>query len=154
MKKEYLLLVSGVAFLTLITLLSLLLADQFEVSTCGCPKMVSHNFVMIFIFLSIVFVSCLLYYLYSIKIDNKEKIINNNIKTLYSILDSDEEALIKNIVSNGGVIEQAKISKNYGKLKSHRLVKKLEEKNIIIIIKEGKTNRIELKKELKQGLIK
>ncbi len=154
MKKELILGIGLVSFLTLIINLSFLLADKFEVATCGCPKMVSQNFVGLFILLSFIFVSCLFYYLFSLKIEGKNRIIKSNIDVLYSILDDNEKNLLGKIILNNGFIEQSDISKEYGKIKSHRLVKKLEEKNIVFVIKNGKKNIIELKKELKQELVK
>ena len=154
MKKELILGIGCISFIFLIVSLSLLLADKFEVSTCGCPKMVSHDFVGLFILLSIVFVACLFYYLFSLKIDSKEKIIKSNIDILFSILDDDEKAIVQLLVRKKGFAEQSDISKIYGKIKSHRLVKKLEEKNIVIVVRKGKKNKVELTDELKQELVK
>ncbi|MDD4251167.1 MAG: hypothetical protein PHX27_03180 [Candidatus ainarchaeum sp.] len=154
MKKEFVLITGCVSFVVLVISLSLLLADKFQVPSCGCPNMVSHNFIGIFVVLSVIFVSCLSFYLFSLKIDNKEKIIKSNIEVLYSILDVDEKNLIDKLVKNNGLITQPELSKIYGKLKSHRLIKKLEEKNIVVVNRSSKTNIVELNNALKQGLIK
>jgi hypothetical protein len=47
------LIIGALAFLILVVSLSLLLADRFQVSTCGCPKVISQNFVYLFIVIRI-----------------------------------------------------------------------------------------------------
>lgn len=153
-KRDIFLVIGSISFLVLIITLSLLLADRFQVRGCGCPKVVSHNFIWLFIFLAIIFVSSLLYYLFSIKIDEKEKVIKKNMEVLYSILDEDEKDALAKIIKRKGKIEQSELSEKYGKIKTHRILKKLQEKKIINIKKTGKTNKIELNKELKQELVK
>lgn len=152
--RDLILLIGGASFLVLVTLLSLLLADRFQVRGCGCPRVVSHNFVVVFIILSVIFVSSLLYYLFSLKINEKQKIIVKNIEILYSILDKDEKKVIQKLIDNQGSVGQSQISKMYDKIKAHRIIKKLESKNMINVIKKGKTNKIELKKELQEELVK
>ncbi len=155
MKKRIIsLIISSISFILLITFLSLLLGEHFQTKTCGCPKMVSQNFIMLFIILSILFIGGLVYYLLSLQIEKKEKIINKNIEILYSILDKDEQNLLNFLIKNNGKINQNDFAKKIGKLKAHRIIKKLEQKKIINIIKQGKNNLIKLKKELKQELIK
>lgn len=154
MKKEIVLFVGGAAFIIFVILLNLLLADQFAVTDCGCPKMVSHDFVVIFVILSIIFVASLVYYLFSLRLENKEKIIKGNIEVLYSILDKNEKKVILQIVKNKGEIDQHSLSDIYGKIKAHRLIKKLEEKNIVVVRRNGKANKIKLKEELMQELVK
>lgn len=150
-KRDFILIIGSLSFLILIIFLSLLLADKFQVKTCGCPKMVSHNFIWIFIILATIFVSSLLYYLFSLKIDEKEKIITKNIEILNSILD-DEEKKVLDKISKTGELEQKEISEMFDKIKAHRVIKKLHEKGIIEIKKNGKTNKIKLNKELRKEL--
>ena len=152
--RDIILILGGLSFIALVISLSLLLADRFQVRGCGCPKVVSHNFIWLFIILAVIFVGALFYYLFSLKIEKKEKVISKNIEVLSSILDKDENDVLDLLVKNEGKIAQAKLSKKYDKIKAHRIIKKLEEKNIIDIEKEGKTNTIILKKELKEVLVK
>lgn len=152
--REGALILGGLSFLTLIISLSLLLADRFQVRGCGCPKVVSHNFIWLFIGLATIFVASLFYFLFSLKIEQKEKVISKNMEVLSSILDDDENKVLDIIVNHKGEMAQAALSKNYDKIKAHRILKKLEEKNIIDIKKKGKTNKIILKKELKEELVK
>jgi hypothetical protein len=131
-------------------LINLLVFDRLAVKDCGCPKVVSHNFVGIFVLLSVIFVASLFYYLFTLKIDQKQKIISSNIKTLYSILDEDEKHLFDMIIANSGSINQSDVSKKYGKIKAHRLTQKLKQKNVVYIIKERNQNKIFIKQNLKQ----
>ena len=153
-KNELILFIGGVSFLALIALTILLLGDRFSVQDCGCPKVVSHNLIFIFIFLAIIFVACLFYYFFSLKIEKKERIISKNMEVLNSILDKSEKNVLDLIVKNNGKVEQSVISKKYNKLKAHRILKKLQEKNILDIKKEGKTNKVILKKELREELVR
>jgi uncharacterized membrane protein len=109
-KKEIILLLGGIAFIALVISLSLLLGNHLEVKTCGCPKMISQNFIWLFITLAIIFVVSLLYYLFSLKIEEKERCLCKNMEILNSILDKDEKKVIDKIASNKGEMEQSKIS--------------------------------------------
>ncbi len=116
--------------------------------------MVSQNFIILFITLSIIFIGGLVYFLLSLQINKKEKIINKNMEILYSILDNDEKNLLEFLIKNNGKINQKDLSTKIGKLKAHRTIKKLKQKKIIEITKYGKNNLVKLKRELKQELIK
>ena len=151
--RKILLVIGAISFIALVVSLSLLLADRFQVSTCGCPKVISQNFVYLFIILSVIFVSCLLYYLFSMKIDSQGQALDKNREILYSILDDDEKKVLREIIKKNGEISQSEISEIHGKLKAHRIIQKLKEKKIIQIISEGKTNKIKLSPELRGELI-
>lgn len=146
------LVVSAISFLALIIFLSLLLADKFHIDSCGCPKVVSRNFIYLFIGLASLFIASLFYYLLSFKIDSQKKIINKNMDLLYSLLDSNEKKIFDIIVKSNGCVYQRDLNKTFGKLKSYRIIQKLKDKNIIIIVKENNINRIELKKGLRDAL--
>lgn len=152
-KRDIVLIIGGLAFILLIIFLSLLLGDHFQTPSCGCPDMVSQYFIIIFIILAVIFVASLLYYLFSLRIDAKQNIMNKNIEVIYSILDNDEKKVIEKLINNKGVIEQNKISDIFGKIKSHRILKKLINKKLIDVEKKGKTNTIKLKKELRIQLV-
>lgn len=153
-KKEVILLVGAVSFITLIVSLSMLLAEKFQVPSCGCPRMVSQNFVFLFIFLSIVFVGSIIYFLFSLKIENQEKIMEKNIGLVHRCLDNLENGVLKEIVKNSGEIKQNNLNKKFGKVKAHRGLKKLKEKKMIDIEKRGNKNFIKLKDEFKKELLK
>ncbi len=151
--KEIILGIGILAFLALIISMTLLLGNQLKPQTCGCPKVISQNFVWLFIILGVIFAASLLYYLFSLKIIRKELTITKNMEILYSILDKDEKLVLSRLVKSKGELEQSEIAKIFDKIKAHRIIKKLQEKGIIDIIKSGKTNKIKLKKELKQELV-
>ncbi len=153
-KRDFVLVLGGLAFIALIISLSLLLGNHLEVKTCGCPKMISQNFIWLFTTLAIIFVVSLLYYLFSSKMEEKEKCLNKNLEILNSILDKDEKKVLDRLVLNKGQMEQADISKMYDKIKAHRILKKLEEKGIITINRGSKTNLIQLNEELRKELVK
>ncbi|MBD3253419.1 hypothetical protein GF386_06810 [Candidatus Pacearchaeota archaeon] len=153
-KRDIVLVIGGVSFVLLIVFLSLLLGEHLQPQTCGCPHVVSNNFIYIFILLAVFFVGSLLYYLFSLKVDAQENIINKNIEVLYAILDSDEKKALDLIIRNKGEMGQSGLSKIFGKIKSHRIIKKLINKKIIDVEKSGRINKIKLKKELQRELIK
>ncbi len=153
-KRDIVLILGGISFIALVISLSLLLGNHLEVKTCGCPKMISQNFIWLFISLAIIFVVSLLYYLFSFKIEEKEKCLCKNMEILNSILDKDEKKVLDRIVLNKGQMEQTKISEMYDKIKAHRVIKKLEEKGIIEVSRIGKTNVVKLNEELKKELVK
>jgi len=152
-KRDYVLIIGCLAFISLIIALSLLLGEKFEVKSCGCPNMVSQNFIILFIILAVVFVMSLLYYLFSLRLDVKKKIIDKNIKLLFSILDKEEQEVLKLAIKSDGVLSQNIISNKYGKAKASRVVKKLVDKKIISIEKIGRRNDIILNKELREELL-
>jgi uncharacterized membrane protein len=154
MNKKIFLIISFISLIILLTLTNLLVFDKLEVKGCGCPKVISHNQVIFFIILSVIFISSLFYYLFNLTINKKENVIQSNINTIYSILEKDEKKVFDMIISNKGKIEQTEISKKYGKIKAHRLVQKLKTKNIINVIKKGSKNNITLKKNLEQVIKK
>lgn len=154
-KRDIMLIIGGIAFVVLITFVVLLLGDRFHVTSCGCPKVISQNSVWIFILLAVIFVGSLFYYLFSLKIDSQKSTINKNMEILYSILDEDEKKVIKKLVNNNGELLQNDISKMFGdKIRAHRVIKKLEDKKMIDINKNGKGNSVKLKSELRKEMIR
>ena len=152
-RKDIILIIGVIAFLALILSLSLLLGNQLKPHACGCPHVISHNFIWLFIVLAVVFAGSLLYYLLSIKIDNQTKIMDKNVEVLYLILDEDEKKVLRKLIDNKGVMMQSKLSETFGKIKSHRLIKKLISKKIVEVKKNGKSNLVKLNRELKEELL-
>jgi len=144
--RSVILIVSSLSFIILIVSLSLLLGEKFQIQSCGCPKMVSQNFIFLFILLSIIFVAGILYYLLSLQLDKKTKTIDFSTSTIMKFLDNDEKKILNQIKKNG--IMQSEI-KGMTKLRIHRAIRKLEEKEILISSRIGKTNLIKLNKNFK-----
>lgn len=153
-KRDLVLLIGCISFILFVVSLSLLLGDHFETKTCGCPKMISQNFIWLFIILSIVFVSSLIYYLFSLKIEQKDRCVLKNLEILDSILDNDEKKVLDILIKNNGSVRQVEISKEYDKTRAYRIIKKLEDKRIIEVSRGKKENIICLNEELKRELIK
>jgi len=139
------LILSGISFILLIIFLSLLLGEHFQIESCGCPNMVSQNFILLFIVLSIFFVGGLLYYLLSLQIEKEEKKIKFNIKTIIKFLDEDEKKILNQIKEKKEIL-QSEI-KELTKLRKHRAIKKLNEKNILEIEKLGNKNKLKFELE-------
>jgi len=137
------LIVSGISFILLIVFLSLLLGEHLQVEGCGCPHMVSQNFIFLFIFLSVIFIGGLLYYLLSIKIEKKDQKVKFNVNTIMQFLDDDEKKILKQIGKQEGK-EMLQSDIKLSKLKRHRAIKKLKEKNIVKVEKSGNKNKIKL----------
>ncbi|MEM4257013.1 MAG: winged helix-turn-helix transcriptional regulator, partial [Candidatus Diapherotrites archaeon] len=76
-----------------------------------------------------------------------------NLNTLLKFLDKNDKEIIKLLIEKGGMTTQTEIAKinNMGRLRAHRIVRKLEEKGIIHIEKYGKINMVRLTEELKQN---
>ena len=143
MKKSQIasLIISSISFILLIIFLSLLLGEHFQVESCGCPKMISQNFIFLFIFLSIIFIWGLIYYLLSLKLEKKEKKVRFNVKTIMKFLDKDEKMVLNQIKKEE--ILQSSIQ-GLSKLRKHRAIKKLQEKEILKIKKIKNQNKIKL----------
>jgi len=76
-------------------------------------------------------------------------------KTILNFLCYNEKKLIKKSIEQKGTALQSEISRieGMGKVKTHRLVKDLERKGVIIVEKYGNTNRINLSENLRKILI-
>ena len=151
--RDIILIIGALAFILLIVSLTMLIGNQLKPQTCGCPKVISQNFVWLFTILAIIFVGALVYYLLSLRIDAQKRMISKNIEILYTILDEDERKVLKKLISKKGEINQSDLLENFDKIRAHRTIKKLEEKKIVDIQKNGKTNKIKLNEELMQELL-
>jgi len=148
------LIIGAISFIIFVVLLSLLLGDKFNSQTCGCPHVIENNFVYLFIILSAIFIGSLVYYLSSIKIETQREMISKNINLVLSFLDTNERQILNEIIKNNGEILQSDLTGKFGKLKSHRMIKKLQKQGVIEVKNNGKTNKIFLKDELKKELVK
>ena len=136
------LIISAISFILFVLFLSLLLGEHLQIKSCGCPRMISQNFVFLFIFLSITFIGGLLYYLLSLRIEKKERKVRFNVETIMDFLDKDEKKIL-NLLKNNREILQPEI-KGLSKVRKHRAIKKLKEKDIVRVKKIGNKNKIKL----------
>jgi len=146
--KLAILIISGISFILLVLFLSLLLGKHLQVESCECPKMVSQNFIVLFILLSIIFVGGLIYYLLSMQIEKRDKKVKFNIERIMNFLDKDEKIILNTLKNQNKEITQSEI-KELQKIRKHRAIKKLEEKKLINLKKIGNRNFIELNKNFK-----
>ncbi len=144
--REIILIISGISFIVFIVFLSLLLGEHLQVKSCGCPQMVSQNFIMLFIVLSVIFVGGIIYYLLSLKLEKKEDALVFNLNTVKKFLDKDEKKILNKLEKQKEVIQS---DINLTRLRAHRALKKLEEKDIIKTEKKGRTKKVKLNENFK-----
>lgn len=144
MKKRGLisLIISRISFILLIIFLSLLLGEHLQIKSCDCPQMVSQNFILLFIGLSIIFIEGLIYYLLSLQIKKKNKKVKFNVNTIMQFLDKDEKKIL-NQIKKLRKINQSEIN-GLTKVRKHRAIKKLKEKGILKIERIGNKNKIKV----------
>ncbi len=97
------------------------------------------------------FVGLITYYILNNNFFKEKKEMGENIIKLLELLEDDDKKVIKLLAENKGEITQSSISKKLGlnKVKSSRIVSKLENKGIIKKEKNGMTNKLILDEELK-----
>ena len=121
--------------------------------TEACPHQEQLNFLggAIPIIVSIaLIVGAGTYYFMSGKVDNKQKDLKTNSKIILQFLNKDEKKLVNLLLENNGKILQAELTRLPGmtKVKSHRTILRLLDKEVIFKENLGKTNIIKLKKEV------
>ena len=80
----------------------------------------------------------------------------NYASIILNFLSYNEKKVVNKLIEQKGIALQSEISRmeSMGKVKTHRIIKDLEKKDIIIIEKYGNTNRINLTENLRKILIK
>jgi len=130
-------------FVLIVALSSFYVQIQIETGNiCGCV-------IPIYLFIPLLasiglFIGTMFYYLLSPKFEK----INEDV--ILNLFDSDERIIVETLIKNHGKATQAKITKSTGlsKVKVHRVLERLENKNVISKIKERKVNIITLNKDL------
>ncbi len=114
-----------------------------------------NQMVPVFI-LSGVVIGAVVFFFMTSKLEDKKKDIGKVTQTLIQFLNKDEKKIVEKILENNGKAFQSEISRieGIGKLKSHRILLRLSDRNVIEIEKHGKTNIIKLKKNIKEVLVK
>ncbi len=84
-------------------------------------------------------------------IEKQEKAAKTNMGIIMRFLGEDERNILDLLSSKGGITTQSEISRLPGmsRLKAHRMVRKLEDRGIVHVEKNGKINMIRLVDELK-----
>lgn len=88
--------------------------------------------------------------------DDKTSSSTDFTKVFLKFLSYNEKKVINKIIEKKGKVLQSEISRleSMGKVKTHRAIKDLEKKGIIIVEKYGNTNRIILSEDLSNILLK
>ena len=96
-----------------------------------------------------VFVGSLVYSMMFSKMKEREVETKKELINFLDILPFEEREFLKIIIENNGEITQSKLSKNFGKVKSFRVLENLKRRKVIEKEKYGKTNIIRLGKKYK-----
>ncbi|MEM4638074.1 MAG: hypothetical protein QXK76_03590 [Candidatus Woesearchaeota archaeon] len=118
-------------------------------------KMPLYYLIPIFAFFGLV-VGATIYHIMSSDIEKKEKTIQKNNQIILKLLTGEERNVVNTLVEQGGKVRQYELSHlpNLNKVKTHRIILKLEQKGIIEKQRLGKINNIVLDKELYEFLKK
>ena len=108
-----------------------------------------YYIIPIFSFFGII-IGVLVYYVMNEDLEKKQTTIKHNTEIILKLLEPEERKVIKKIVENNGKIQQIEITymEGFTKVKSHRVVESLVEKQILSKETLGKMRIIRLNKEL------
>ncbi len=143
-----------------------------------CPRMIPNYLLWLSLILMIIVIVPISYYFVSKRLEEKmeknlsaiTKLVNHKIKStsknekitlngnrnILKLLNQNEKKVVEKLIENKGSALQSEISRieNMTKLKTHRAVKKLENKGIIKLESYGKTNKIILNEDIKNLVLK
>jgi len=138
-----------------------------------CSRMIPNYLLWLSLILIVIVIVPISYYFVSKKLEEKmeknlnaiNKLMNHKIVSgskeeknklttngnILKLLNQNERKVVEKIIENKGSALQSEISRmdDMTKLKAHRAVKELERKGIIKLEQYGKTNRINLSKDIK-----
>ena len=114
-----------------------------------------YKMVPVFIFVGVI-IGAVVFFFMTSKLEDKKKDVEKIAQTLIQFLNKDEKLVVQKILENDGKAFQSEISRieGIGKLKSHRIIQRLSDRQVIEIEKHGKTNLIKLSKNIKEVLVK
>jgi len=73
-----------------------------------------------------------------------QKRYSKSLDLLLDMLEPDEALVVKSLLNNNGEVSQAKLSKELGKVKAHRIIERLKQRGIVEKESYGKTKKIKL----------
>jgi hypothetical protein len=117
-------------------------------NVCGCTIPIPM-FIPMFSSLGILVGSGVYYFLFP-KLEKRKASVEVFWKHFLSLLDEDERYVVEKLLNNGGEVLQSIISRELGKVKTFRIVERLEKKGLIEKERYGKTYIIKLGKGLKE----
>ncbi len=124
---------------------------QYHIETgevCGCAIPL-YLFVPFLSSLGL-FIGVLVYYLLFVKVETKSDFIKENLDAIISLLPPNERAVFKLLVKEP--LPQSRIMKltGFDKVKTFRIVKKLEQRGLVTREKYGKTYIVKLSDRMKE----
>ncbi|NOX71512.1 MAG: hypothetical protein GXO64_02325 [Candidatus Micrarchaeota archaeon] len=95
-------------------------------------------------------IGTIIYYLMSDEVEQKKETAKKNTRIILRFLTPEDRKVIDILLENGGSVPQYELSRLPGlnKVKTHRILAKLEQKGIISKEQYGKINKIILNKEI------
>ena len=99
-------------------------------------------------------VGATVFYFMSERVQSTQVVAKKNAEVMLRFLSREEQQIIKKLVAEKGRILQAELSREQGlnKVKVHRILQKLSEKQIVTIEGYGKTNTVHLQHEILETL--
>jgi hypothetical protein len=112
-----------------------------------------YYFIPLFGFFGVA-VGSAIYFIISTDLEKKDQIIQFNTDVILKLLDPDERKVINKIVESNGKVSQAEITymDGFTKVKAHRIVERLVQKDILTKEAMGKMRLIRINKELYEFL--
>jgi len=109
-----------------------------------------HNYLLPFIGVIGIIIGMIVYYIMSDKVSEKQKSLYKNTDIILKMLSKEQREIIQNLLNNNGKLRQYELVNlsEFNKVKIHRILRQLEEDNIIKKEKIGKINNIILNKEI------
>ncbi|MEK6959196.1 MAG: hypothetical protein AABW59_04080 [archaeon] len=100
--------------------------------------------------LSGIIIGVVVFFFMTSRIEKKQVDYQKTIATFIQLLNADERKVIQKLIDGDGKAYQSEISRieGIGKVKSHRIIQRLSDRQAIEIEGYGKTNIIKLKKEM------
>lgn len=143
-------------FIFLITVLVFvyaLAAQGIEVPSFLIPFMEYHVHFMVLMGIFGVASGLVVYKILSYTIQKEKKTVQTNLGIIMKFLGKEDRELVSLLLSKDGMTTQSEISKLPGmtRLKAHRVVKKLEDRGVVHVEKNGKINMVRLVEELKDA---
>ncbi|MDP6626648.1 MAG: hypothetical protein QGG50_02010 [Methanopyri archaeon] len=127
--------------------------SKLEAQYASMPTLRPYYFLPFFAFIGL-FVGTVVYYIMADRIVHQETVLQKNTRIILKFLNPLERKVVDTILENGGKVQQYELSHlpNLNKVKTHRILKNLENKGIIAKERLGKVNRVVLNQELYEVL--
>lgn len=146
-----LILVATFVFLiTVLVIVYSLYPNGTHVPSIFAPVVEYHLQLMILMAMTGISSGFVVYGILNAKIEKQEKALKTNLNIILKFLTHDERLIVELMNDNQGQATQSQIGHlpNMTRLRAHRAVKKLEERGIVIVLKEGKLNILKLSDDL------